>query len=93
MTCVVTRKVGPMGDEKIVAPLALQGCDKTAVEAWYWLCANTAKTEFKLRRDMFETTAVIEVLAKVLANTHGMAGTYWIIAAREIVKTGWRVRG
>lgn len=92
MTCVVVRKVGPMGDERLVAPTGCEDFDKASVEAWYWLCACTARTEFKLRREMHETAAQIEILARVLANTHGMAGAYWIVAAREIVKTGWRVR-
>jgi hypothetical protein len=60
--------------------------DKTAVIAWARLLNETRQKDFRRQRDKFMSEAKIEVLANVLANAIGMASTYWILRAREIVK-------
>lgn len=51
------------------------------------LVVQTRMKGFKRQRDKFTAEAKIDVLSILLANTMGMAPTYWVLTAREIVST------
>lgn len=81
---IVLRTWGIVGREEIQAP-DHSNFDRGSIEMWYWLLVYTRKKDFIRQRDKFVNEGKIEVLANCLANCNGMAGTYWILQAREIV--------
>jgi ribosome modulation factor len=68
--------------------------DRTAITAWLWIVSfqhDLLTKDFKRARDRHVLVGKVEALALVLANSLGMAGTYWELEAKSYAAAGERL--